>query len=148
MNQGVAGITQVTSAAPARISRPVRAALGVDALIVQPQSLDRFAANQVFRDDRFGILRLYTAIPNCLRVNHNCGPVLALVQAAGFVDAHPAAQAGGFGKLLQLRKQLARAIAGARGPRSTLGTNILTDKHMTFKRGQNEKSSKSHAIGA
>jgi len=126
-------------------------ALGVHAGIVQPQPFDRPAANQVLCDDLFSVLRLHVPIPDSLWIHHHRRAMLALVQAARFVDAHRAArtgEAGGFRKLLQLRDQFTLAVAGAGTPRSALGTNILTDKHVTFKRRQNGKSPNPHNTGS
>ena len=66
------------------------------------------------------------------------GDVLALVQAAGLIDAHLARKAGGLGKLLQLRVQIALSILGAGGPRRTGGTGVAADKNVVFERGQAE----------
>jgi len=125
----------------------MRAALRIDTFVRQTQPLYRPAANQVFRNDLFGVGSLHMAIPDRFRVDHHRGAMLALIQASSLVDAHCAAQSGGLYKLLQLRQKLTLAILRTRGPRSALGTNILTDKHMAFKRGQNGKSSNCHDIG-
>jgi len=73
--------------------------------------------------------------------------MLALVQAAGLVNADRALQARGLGKLLQFRQKLTLAVRSTRRARRALGTNILTDKNMAFKRGQNGKSSTSIVTG-
>jgi hypothetical protein len=83
-------------------SAPVRAAFGVQALVGHAQPLDRLAAHQVLLDDVRGIRGMHVAVPDRLGINHHHGPVFALVQAAGLVDAHRFAQARGPGKLLQL----------------------------------------------
>ena len=54
------------------------------------------------------------AVPHGLGVDHHHGPVFALVQAAGFVDPHPAAQPGIASQLLQPRVQVALSIARCR----------------------------------
>jgi hypothetical protein len=123
------------------------AALRVDAVVRQPQPFDRPAANQVFRNNLFRVRSLHMAVPDSIGVDHHCGAMLALVQAPSLVDAHRSTQSGGLYKLLQLRQKLTLAILRARGPWSTLGANILTDKHMAFKRGQNGKSSNCDDIG-
>jgi hypothetical protein len=83
-------------------SAPVRAAFGVQALVGHAQPLDRLAAHQVLLNDVRGIRGVHVAVPDRLGINHHHGPVFALVQAAGLVDAHRFAQARGPGKLLQL----------------------------------------------
>ena len=125
----------------------MRAALRIDACIGEPKPLDRPAADQVFRDNLFRVGRLHAAVPDSLRVHDDGRSMLALVQASGLVDAHRRAQAGGLGKLLKLRKQLALSIAGTGWPGSARGTLIMTDEDMAFKRCQNGKSSNCNDIG-
>jgi hypothetical protein len=62
--------------------------------------------------------------------------VLALVQTAGFVDAHPRAQPGRFGALLQFGVQVAFTVHGTGRPRRSLGPRVVTDKNMALKCGQ------------
>jgi hypothetical protein len=120
--------------------------LGVDATVCHTQPLYGATDDEMFRDDFFRVRRLHMAVPDGIGIDDHRGPVLALVQASGFVDAHGGAQIGGFGELLQLGEQLALAIRGAGRPRSTLGTDVVTDKYVTFKRRQKGKSSSSHGI--
>jgi hypothetical protein len=91
----------------------MRATFRVHAIVAEAQPLDGPSAYEVFGDNFLRILRRDPAIPDGFRVNHDYRTVLALVQAASLVDANPARKAGGFRKLLQLRKQLALAVAGA-----------------------------------
>ncbi len=114
----------------------MRAALGVDALLGQPQPLHGPAAHQVFRDNLRGVAELDVAVPDGLRVNHHCGAVLALVQTAGFVDAHLTAQPGGFGELLQLGVQFAFSVGGAGWAGRVGGAGVVADKDVAFKCGQ------------
>jgi len=95
-------------------------------------------ADQVLFYNGRGILGLYVAVPDGFGINHNHGPMLALVQATGLVDADLARQAGSLGKLLQLRVQIALSILGAGGPRRIGGTGVTADKNVVFKRWQAE----------
>jgi hypothetical protein len=88
------------------------------------------------------------AVPDSFRVDHDCRAVLALVQAPGLVDADPAAEAGGFGKLLQLRNQVALAIRCAGWAGSAFRTDVLADKYMAFKGCQTGISSSNHGTGS
>jgi hypothetical protein len=115
------------------------ATLRVHALVAEAQPLNGPSAYEVFGNNFFRIVRRDPAVPDGFRVHHDHRTVLALVQAASLVDANPARKAGGFRKLLQLRKQLGLAVGGTRRPRSTFRTDIVTNKQVTFKRGQNEK---------
>jgi hypothetical protein len=76
---------------------PMGAGFSVDAPVRQAQAFDGPAMNQVLLDDLGGIFRLHMAVPDRIRVDHNRGAVLALIKAAGFVDAHLGAQPGGLG---------------------------------------------------
>jgi len=111
----------------------MRAALCVQALIGNAQPPHRTAADQMLPHDLFGVLRPYAPVPDGVGIHHYRGPVLALVQAAGFVDAHLRAQPGFAGELLQARVQRARSVAGAGGPRRIGGTRVEADKDVTFK---------------
>lgn len=91
----------------------MRARLRIQTRIRNPQPLHRPAANQVLSHNLFRILRLHVPVPHRLGIHHHRGPVLALVQAAGLVDPHPAAQPGLFRELLQPRMQLAFSISRA-----------------------------------
>jgi hypothetical protein len=62
--------------------------------------------------------------------------VLALVKAAGFVDAHFACKSGSLGELLQLGVEIAFSIGGAGRPWCIFGTSVVADKDVVFKRGQ------------
>jgi hypothetical protein len=59
--------------------------------------------------------------------------VLALVQAAGFVNPNLACQPGIARQLLQPSVQFACSIARAGGPRCISGADIVADKDMAFK---------------
>jgi hypothetical protein len=69
-------------------------------------------------------------VPHSFGIDHHRGPVLALIQAQGFVDAHRASQSGSLGKLLQLRMQFALSIARARGPGRAFWTDIMANKYV------------------
>jgi hypothetical protein len=114
----------------------VRAAFGIQALLGDAQALDGPSADEMLLDDGGGIGGLHVAVPDGFGVNHHSGAVLALVKAAGLVDAHLARKAGRLGELLQLGVQIALSIGSARRPRSIGGTGIMADENVVFKRGQ------------
>lgn len=123
------------------VLRPVGTTLRIDAGIGEPQPLHRPSRNQMLSYDFRRVFRLHMAVPDSLGVHHNGGSVLALIQAPGFVDAHLAAQAGGPGKLLQLRVQFALAVRGAAGAWRIGRAGVVADKDVAFKRGQSVTSS-------
>jgi len=118
----------------------MRAAFGVDALAGYAQALDGTASEEMLGDDLLRVRWQDIAIPDSFGIDHNHGPVLALVEAAGFVDADPTAQAGGFGPLLQFGVQIAGSIGGAGGTRCAFGARVVADKDVVIKGGQRASS--------
>ncbi len=116
----------------------MRAALRVQAGIGDAQPFDRTAAYKMLPHDLFGVFRLHAPVPDGVRVDHHGGPVLALVQAAGFVDAHLRSQPSLAGELLQPRVQLALPVARAGGPWRIGGTRVEADKDVAFEWRQAE----------
>jgi len=66
----------------------VGAGFGVDAFLGQPQALDGLAANQMLLHNLRGVGRLHMAVPHRIGIDDDRRPVFALVEAAGFVNAH------------------------------------------------------------
>lgn len=114
----------------------MRAALGIQALIGDPQPLDRPAANQVLLHNRSRIFGLHAAVPDRLRIDHDHRAMLTLVQAPCLVDSHPRSQPGSLCKLLQLRVQLALSVRGAGWPRRIGRTSVVANKNMALKQRQ------------
>lgn len=81
----------------------MRTALRVQAGVGDPQPLHGPAGNQVLAHDLFGVFGLHSAIPDRVGIDDDRRPVLALIQAPGFVDAHLASQTGFARQLLQPR---------------------------------------------
>jgi hypothetical protein len=114
----------------------MRAALRIDAPLSQPQPLDGPSAHQVLFHNRRRIRGLHVSVPHGLGINHHRRPVLALVQAEGFVDAHRGAQTGRLRQLLQLCVEIAFSIGSARWPGRIGRAGVVADKNMAFKCGQ------------
>jgi len=91
----------------------MRTGRGIDAGLRQAEPLHRPAVHNMLLDDFGDIFRLHKPVPDRLRIDHDCGPVLALVQAAGLVGAYRRLQAGGGDRLLEQPLQLALAVRGA-----------------------------------
>jgi hypothetical protein len=68
-------------------------------------------------DNLSRVCRRDTAVPHCLWIHHDRWPMLALIQASSFVDAHGSLEqpghACGPGTLLQFREQFAFSIYSA-----------------------------------
>ncbi|HEV2136539.1 MAG TPA: hypothetical protein VGR47_20130 [Terracidiphilus sp.] len=114
----------------------MRAGFGIEAVFVDPQALDGTASDEVLGDDGFGVFGVDVAIPDGVRVDDDHGTVLALIETAGFVDAHATGKAGFLAQLLQARMQIAFSITGAGRARRVRGADVVADKDVTFKPGQ------------
>ncbi len=66
----------------------MRTSLGIQALIGDEKTLHRLSADNVRLNDLVYIGRLYASVPDRLGIHHHRGPVLALLQATGFVRAN------------------------------------------------------------
>jgi hypothetical protein len=113
----------------------VGARLGIDAGIGYAEALDRSAVHQMLLDDLGRVFRLDPAVPDGLRVDHDGGAVLALVEAKGLVDTH-VGEAGRLGGLLELGENFALSISGAGGAGSALGAYVMTDEDVMVVKGQ------------
>ena len=90
----------------------------------------------MFFHDGGGVCWLHMAVPDGIGIDDYGGPMLALVETAGFVDADGRAEAGSFRELLQLGEELAFSVGGAGRAGRFGGTGVVADKYMTFKWGQ------------
>jgi len=73
----------------------MRAGPGIDARIGQSQPLHGPPVDQVLLHNLRGIPGRHMAVPHSLGIHDHRGPVLALVQAEGLVDAHRSSQTCG-----------------------------------------------------
>jgi len=112
------------------------AGLGIDAFVGETQALDGTAGDEVLVDDFGGVFGADMAVPDGLRVNDDSAPMLALIEAAGLVDAHAGAEAGSLDELLDGGMKFALTVGIAGGARGVGGAGIGADKHVAFKRGQ------------
>ena len=82
------------------------AAVGVEAGVGQAEALDGAAADKVLVHDFVEVAGFDEAVPDGFGVDHNYGAVLALVEAAGLVDADAMFQAGSFYGVFQFAFEL------------------------------------------
>ena len=116
----------------------MRAGLGVDAFVGQPQPFYGPSADKVLLDDGRRVLGLHMAVPDSFGINHDRRSVFTLVKTARFIDAYLVPKAGRLGKLLQLCVQFTLAVSRAGWSRSALGAGIVADKDMVLKWGQSK----------
>ena len=65
----------------------------IEAGVGQHQTLDRSAADNVGLDNFIDVGFGHVSIPNALRIDHQIGSVLALIEAARLVGSHPSLEA-------------------------------------------------------
>jgi hypothetical protein len=118
----------------------MRTGLSVDALFGQAKALNGATGDEVLLHDGFSVFGLHVAVPNGLRVDHNRGTVLALVETQRFVDAYGGSEAGLFGQLRKAGVQIAFAIGRTGRAWGSGGADVMTDEDVTFKGGQRESS--------
>jgi hypothetical protein len=112
------------------------AGLGVDAFVGEAEALDGTAGDEVLVDDFGGVFQADVAVPDGLRIDDNGMAMLALIEAAGLVDADAGAEAGSLNELLDGSVEFALAVGVARGARGVGGAGVGADKDVAFKRGQ------------
>ncbi len=109
---------------------------GVDTGVIDAQPFHRVAVYEMLFHDLLGILGPDSPVPDCIRINYHGRPVLALVETQGFVNANAIGQTSGLGKLLQLGKDFALSVAGARRARCAFGPDIMTNENVMLEKGQ------------
>jgi len=110
----------------------VRAGFGVKAGVGDTEPLDGAAGDEVLSDDFVGVFGFHSAIPDGVGVDDDGGAVLALVKAAGLVDADAAGEAGFAGELREAGVQGALAVSRARGAGRVGGADVVTDEDVAF----------------
>jgi len=120
------------------VSAPVGTLFRVETLVGQAQAFNWTAGDEVLIDNLGGVFRADVAVPDSLGVDDDGSAVLALIEAAGLVDAHARVEAGSLDELLNSGVQLGLAVGVARGARGVFGAGVGADKYVAFKRGQRE----------
>ena len=93
----------------------MRAMGGVDAGIGQAEAFDGLAADEVLGDDLLDVVEVDEAVPDGLGIDDHDRAVLALVEAAGFVDADAVLEAGGFDGVLEVAFEVFAVLVAAAG---------------------------------
>jgi hypothetical protein len=105
--------------------------VGVDAGVGKAEALDGATMDEVLLNDLFGVAGFGEAVPDGVGIDDEDGAVLALVEAAGFVDADAVFEAGGFDCIFEGASELLgvfEATAGAGG----FVAFVETDKEVVF----------------
>jgi hypothetical protein len=75
--------------------------VGIDAGVGKAQSIDGPAMEKMLLDDLLGVVGVSEAVPDSVWIDHQDSAVLALIQAASFIDANPMLKVSGFDSVLQ-----------------------------------------------
>src|ERR1700679_2522608 len=123
-------------------SRFVRACLGVQTIIGNPQALYWPPVHKMLFHNLRGVRCRHAAVPYTLWIDHHRRAMLALIQASGLVDPHRTFEKSCLTRcpctLLQLREQLALSIHSARCTRRVFRPAVLADKYMMLKNWQSK----------
>jgi hypothetical protein len=106
--------------------------IGIDAAFRQAQAFDRATLNEVLFYDFFGVLGVSETIPDRFGVDHQDGSVLALVQAAGLVDANAMLEAGFFDGVFECAAELLAVFVGAAWPGGGFVAFVEADEDVMF----------------
>ena len=116
-------------------SDSVGAGFGVKAGVSDAESLDGAAGDEVLGDNFIGIFGFDAAIPDGIGVDNDGGAVLALVEAAGLVDADAAGEAGFPSELREAGVERTLAVGSAGGAGRIGGADVVTDEDVTLEEG-------------
>ena len=111
----------------------MRAMLGVQAGSGEAQTLDGAAMDEMFGHNFVHIFELHKAIPDGLGIDHDDGPVLALVEAAGLVGADEMLEARIFDGVLESGLELFAATGKAARTGGVLVALVGADKKVMLK---------------
>ena len=111
----------------------MRAVAGVDAGVGKAEALDGTAVDEMLLDDLLGVVGGGEAVPDGFGVDDEDGAVLALVEAAGFVDADAVLEAGGFDGILEGAAKFLAVFVAAAGAGGGIVALVEADEDMVFK---------------
>jgi len=118
----------------------MRTRFGVNAVLAQAEALDGTTGDEMLGDDGLSVFRVDVAVPDGIRVDHHGGPVLALIETAGLVDAHPAGESRLLDQLLQAGVQIAFPIAGAGRAWRLRRANVVANEDVALEPGHGQSS--------
>jgi hypothetical protein len=108
----------------------VGATLGIEARIGQAKALDGAMVQEVLVDDLLDVLEVDEAVPDSLGIDHDDGPVLTLVEAAGLVGADVMLEASLLDGILEGRFELFASVGEAAGTRGAFVALVDADEDM------------------
>jgi hypothetical protein len=105
--------------------------VGIDAGAGKAEAFDGTAVEEVLLDNLFGVAGFGEAVPDGVGINDEDGAVLALVEAAGLVDADAVLEAGGFDGILEGAAKFLRVLEAAAGAGGLVAL-VETDEDVVF----------------
>jgi hypothetical protein len=107
--------------------------VGVDAGVGKTEAFNGAAVEEVLLDDFFGVARVGEAVPDGFGVDDQDGPVLALIEATGLVDADAVLEAGGLDGILEGAAEFLAVFVAAAGAGSRIVALVEANKEVMFK---------------
>jgi len=107
--------------------------VGIDAGVGEEEPFDRTAVYQVFLNDFLNVTLVDKTIPNGFGVDDEDWAVLALVQAAGLVNADAVLEASGLYGVFQGSPELFRVFVAAAGASGGVVAFVDADEEVVFK---------------
>jgi hypothetical protein len=89
--------------------------VGVDAGVGKAEAIDGTAMEEVLVYDLLGVVGVGEAVPDGFGIDDEDGAVLALVEAAGLVDADAVLEARGFDGVLERAAEFLAVFVGTAG---------------------------------
>ena len=111
----------------------MRTVVGVDAGVGKAEAIDGTAVEEVLVDDLLGVVRVGEAVPDGFGIDDEDGAVLALIEAAGLVDADAVLQAGGFDGVLEGSAEFLAVLMATAGAGGGFIAFVQADKEVVFK---------------
>jgi len=111
------------------------ASFRVQATIGQSQTLDRLSADNVRLDDFVDVGFGDVAVPDGIRVNHDVGAVLALIETSGLIGADATFQSASSELLFEELLQARFGSGVAASARMACGALVSTNKNVAFEFG-------------
>ena len=108
----------------------MRARWVVQTRVGDSQFLDHLAVQNRAIDDTLHILHMDMAVPDALRINDNCGTVLALIHTAGVVGSNAAGEAAAFDLALKGSAEFLAGIGVAATSGMTGWPGVSTNEKM------------------
>lgn len=105
---------------------------GIQAPVFQAESFHRTSSHDVGFNDLVDITQRDSSIPDGFGIDHNVGPMLALIEAACVIGANPALQSALGELLLESRAQFGTSARIAAAAGMALGAHIAANENVAF----------------